>query len=116
MALSSNLTTFSDVTDGAPLSPAYLSGKFGVLDKNIVQVNTSPARDNTFHIEDAAYGAVGDDATDDSLAINAAATAAKAVDGMLVGTPGTTYLCGSAIDFEDLKYCDFTGSHLGICR
>lgn len=68
MALSSNLTTFSNVTDGAPLSPDYLNGKFGVLDKNINEMNSSksltmtdtnfvdhfrPALDDTYDIGSA---------------------------------------------------------------
>ncbi len=109
MALSSNLTTFSDVTDGAPLSPAYLSGKFGVLDKNILQVNTSPQASNVFHVEDPAYGAVGGDTGDQTAAIQAAADAAIAAGGMLTGTAGTTYRCTGVLDWSDLKYCDFTG-------
>ena len=110
MALSSNLTTFSDVTDGAPLSPAYLSGKFGVLDKNILQVNQTPNATNVFHIEDPAYGAVGGDTGDQSTAINAAATAAIAVDGMVIATPGVTYRINGTVDFTGLRFLDMTGS------
>ena len=39
--LSSNLTSFSDVTENAPLSPAYLNSKLGPLDKNINEINSS---------------------------------------------------------------------------
>lgn len=60
-----------------------------------------------FHVED--YGAVGGDVGDQTAAINAAATAAVAVDGILTGSPGATYRCAGALNWEDLKYCDFTG-------
>jgi len=76
MALSSNLTVFSDVTDGAPLSPAYLSGKFGVLDKNILEINTAVVQ--ALNVQQSPYNAKGDGSTDDTTAIQAAITAAKA--------------------------------------
>jgi hypothetical protein len=112
MALSSNLTAWSSssITDKAPLSPAYLNAKFEILDNNITAVNTTTLGTNVFHVEDPAYGAVGDNSTDDTAAINAAATAAIAAGGVLTATSGTTYRCKGAVDWSGLRYCDFTGA------
>ena len=102
MALSSNLTVFSDVTDGAPLSPAYLSGKFGVLDKNILEINTtSQAVTGIFNVKDATYGATGDGSTDDGAAIQAAIDAAEAASST-IGSGGVVY-------FPAGTYCFATG-------
>ncbi len=96
MALSSNLTVFSDVTDGAPLSPAYLSGKFGVLDDNINEINilaapstpqtstelaagVTPSR-TTYEPGDVRrYGTTGDGVADDAASINSAMKGAERI-------------------------------------
>ncbi len=44
------------------------------------------------------YGAMGDGTTDDATALNAAATAARAVEGTLLLKTGSTYIVGSRVN------------------
>jgi hypothetical protein len=50
-----------------------------------------------FDVTDVAYGAKGDGVTDDSAAVQAAATAASAASGVLYFPPGATFLINSTV-------------------
>ncbi len=97
MALASNLTTFSDVTDGAPLSPAYLSGKFGVLDDNINEINNVAVagfQENFFSI--TSYGASPSVAAAiNTASIQTAIHDAEAVGGTVFIPHGTYPIAGT---------------------
>jgi hypothetical protein len=59
------------------------------------------------------FGAVGDGATDDTAAINAAHTQALAIDGILSGYPGKTYRVTAALDAWKCDF-DFRGCDLSV--
>lgn len=88
--------------------------------------NRDGIRQLVFNVKDERYGALGDDSTDDSTAINAAITAAKAAGGTVYIPPGI-YRCknlrlesgakawkirGAGMNVTTLKHVDGAGNFL----
>src|SRR3990167_4899355 len=66
-----------------------------------------------FNVMDSDYGAVGDGVTDDTAAIQAAATAANAAGGGSVFFPAGVYLLSSPIDASSFVAVRFEGQGYG---
>lgn len=70
----------------------------GAIDLDLQDAFTSPV---FFNVMDAAYGATGDGATDDTAAIGAAITAAAAIGGGIVFFPAGAYRITAALALPD---------------
>lgn len=106
MATFSTLTAFSGITDKAPISPDYVNSKFSQLANNINQLNSdlgSGISGVFFNVR--TYGALGDGATDDTVAIQQTLSAASVRGGGTVYIPDGLYLVSGQGTYAGLPYC-----------
>lgn len=132
-----NLGSFSGVTDGANASPSYLNSKFSRLLSMVTAVNSAgtdfgaitSGSTTTFPVgvryvlnstrsgggvwDAAAFGVMGDNATDDTAAINSALSAAQVAGGGRVVLSGFTHRTTATIRVPSRVILE--GAHGGVC-
>ena len=115
----STLTTFSAITNFAPISPDYMNSKLSEVQVAIAQLNTdggSLSSSVKHYIDVHDYGATGDGSTSDRTAF-IRAEAARTGAQELRGRSGMTYLldgavAGSVWTVSHVGTLDFTGACL----
>lgn len=80
---------------------------------NLLNVFATSATVAPDSISVKSYGAVGDGATDDTIAINAAYTAARAAGNTIVVWPASTYKITSSIDATSVSTVGYGATFLG---